>query len=253
MDITYIPFSFPAVPKVRCLFQTSPGGHSGKNYAGGNISFATKDVPQHVFANRRTLQRAVGCPFSELSQVHGDELVFEPMATPAEGFRHNPELSLPEADGQATSKAGLALMIKTADCQPILLSHKSGDYIMALHVGWRGNRMDFITKAVAGFCETYSVHAQDVLAVRGPSLGPQVAEFVNFQEEWGDAYMPWYTAAEKTMDLWALTRHQLRQSGIPEAQIFGLDLCTYSMQSMFFSYRREKESGRQASLIWIKN
>ncbi len=253
MDISYIPFSFPGVPRVKCLFQTRPGGASAKSYGGGNISFATKDTPQHVFANRRTLQRTVGCPFSELSQVHGDTLIFDPPTTPAEGFRLAPEgTTLPEADGQATSQAGLALMIKTADCQPILLAHKSGQYIMALHVGWRGNKIEFIASAVAAFCAKYAIHAHDVFAVRGPSLGPQMAEFVNFAEEWGDEYKAWYDAADSTMDLWALTRHQLYGAGLPHRQIFGLDMCTRSLHHLFFSYRYEKESGRQASVIWMK-
>ncbi len=253
MDITYIPFSFPGVANVRCLFQTRPGGASAKSYSGGNISFTTKDTPQHVFANRRTLQRTVGCPFSELSQVHGDTLIFEPSSTPPDGFRNAQNgARLPEADGQATSQVGLALMIKTADCQPILLAHKSGKFIMALHVGWRGNRNDFILSAVASFCEKYALKASDVFAVRGPSLGPQMAEFVNFDAEWGSAYEAWYDAAEKTLDLWALTRHQLYSAGLPQRQVFGLDMCTRTLHMLFFSYRYEKESGRQASLIWMK-
>ncbi len=248
MDISFIPFSFPAVPQVRCLFQTRSGGSSIKNYGGGNISYVTKDLPEHVCANRKALQKALGCPFSELSQVHGDKVIFEPTSTPVEGSKG----TLPEADGQATCKAGLALMIKTADCQPILLAHKSGKAIMGLHVGWRGNRIDFIATAMDAFCQQYDIIAKDVFAVRGPSLGPQMAEFVNFSTEWGQEYLSWYDAAAQTLDLWALTRHQLRQSGIPERQIFGLDMCTRTLHEMFFSYRYEKESGRQASLIWIQ-
>ena len=53
------------------------------------------------------------------------------------------------------------------------------------------------------------------------------------------------------MDLWGLTRRQLQRAGLPERQIYGLDLCTASNNGQFFSYRREKRSGRQASLIWI--
>ncbi len=253
MDISFIPFSFPTIERVRCLFQTRPGGSSAKSYGGGNISFATNDNPSHVFANRRALQKAAGCPFSELSQVHGDVLIFDPVSTPPEGFRHSPDLALPEADGQATAKVGLALMIKTADCQPLLLAHKSGTAIMALHVGWRGNKKGFIAKAVAEFCEKYQVCAEDLFAVRGPSLGPQMAEFINFDEEWGADYVTWYTAVEQTLDLWALTRHQLQETGIPSRQIFGIDMCTRALYNLFFSYRYEKDSGRQASLIWIRS
>ena len=46
-------------------------------------------------------------------------------------------------------------------------------------------------------------------------------------------------------------RFAVSVTGLPERQIYGLDLCTASNNGQFFSYRREKRSGRQASLIWI--
>ncbi len=253
MDITGIPFSFPGLEKVQCLFQTRIGGASAGAYGGGNISYVTKDVPEAVCQNRVALQAKVGHPFCELSQVHGDALIFEPQPTLVEAARTSAGNVLPEADGQATHKAGLALMIKTADCQPILIAHKSGQYIMALHVGWRGNKIAFIESAIGRFCQHYAIVPQDLFAVRGPSLGPTVAEFVHFSQEWGQEFLPWYDTAHKTMDLWNLTRHQLQQAGVLAQHIFGLDLCTYTMREHFFSYRQEKESGRQASLIWIKS
>ncbi len=252
MDITAIPFSFPNVPKVHCLFQTRVGGASQAAYGGGNVSYVTLDDATAVQSNRLALQEKIGCPFSELSQVHGVEVLFEPQATLTEKARTQAGDPLPEADGQATKKTGLALMIKTADCQPILIAHTSGKYIMALHVGWRGNKSAFIALAIERFCEQYSVLPCDLFAVRGPSLGPSVAEFIHFSDEWGQDFLPWYDTVRKTMDLWSLTRHQLHSAGLPMQHIFGLDLCTYTMREHFFSYRQEKESGRQASLIWIE-
>ncbi len=243
MDITGVPFSFPGIASVQCFFQSRRGGTSLGAYGGGNISYVTKDIHEHVLANRSALMKHVAYPFAELSQVHGDNLIFDPHPTNVDG---KPEH---EADGQATSKKHLALMIKTADCQPVLLAHKNGQHIMALHVGWRGNRMHFIQSAVARFCDYYGVFAHDLMAVRGPSLG--LAEFVNFQKEWGDAYAAWFNAKNNIMDLWGLTKHQLQEAGLKKEYIFGLDLCTASMNDIFFSYRKEKESGRQASLIWI--
>ncbi len=243
MDITGIPFSFPGIASVRCFFQTRIGGQSLDAYGGGNISYATKDKREHVLANRKALITHTNCPFSELSQIHGDSLVFDPQSTNVDSIPEH------EADGQATNKKNLALMIKTADCQPVLLAHKNGQHIMALHVGWRGNRMHFIQSAVASFCDYYGLFAHDIMAVRGPSLG--LAEFVNFHEEWGNAYTAWFNAKNNIMNLWGLTKHQLQEAGLKAEHIFGLDLCTVSMNDMFFSYRKEKESGRQASLIWI--
>ncbi len=253
MGITSIPFSFPGVAKVRCLFQTREGGASSGAYGGGNISYVTKDAQKAVLHNRTDLTKYIGHPFSELSQVHGQELIFDPQPTLLEVARTYAGHPLPEADGQATDKTGLALMIKTADCQPVLLTHKEGKHIMALHVGWRANKIEFIASAIQRFCQHYDILAKDLFAVRGPSLSPPVAEFIHFADEWGENFLPWYDTARKTMDLWTLTRDQLCTAGVPLQNIFGLDLCTYSMREHFFSYRQEKESGRQASLIWMES
>ena len=226
-----------------------PGGRYRDAYDGGNISFSTDDDPDRVTCNRRgmlaALQACGLAAWAELNQVHGDALVFEPEAVACEAR------PAAEGDGMVTSRPGLGLLIKTADCQPILLAHKSGRYVAALHAGWRGNRCDFPGTGVARFCARYDLKARDLLAVRGPSLGPGRAEFVNFEREWSDDFRPWFDLDTQTMDLWSLTRYQLRQAGLPERQIYGLDLCTASNTAQFFSYRREKKSGRQASLIWI--
>ncbi len=245
MGISFIPFNFPHIPRVHCIFQTRMGGHSTGDYGGGNISFSTNDDRALVLKNRLSLQKTIGHELSELYQVHGDNLIFDPKPISME------QAPIYEADGQATNKSGLGLIIKTADCQPILISHKKGTHIMALHVGWRGNACEFILSAVQRFCENYKILPKDLMAVRGPSLSPPMAEFINFNAEWKKDFAPWFSAQEKTMDLWGLTRHQLQQAGLEKSNIFGLDLCTYSMEELFFSYRKVKESGRQASVIWI--
>lgn len=249
MPVSYIPFAFPGVPQVRCAFQTRPGGVSLGEFGGGNIAFTVQDKPEHVIANRRSMLEGLRLQgmtaWAELMQVHGDGFVFEPEAVACE----TPVTA--EGDGMATARPGLGLLIKTADCQPILIAHKSGAYIAAMHAGWRGNRCDFPITGVARFCERYGLEPRDLLAVRGPSLGPGKAEFVNFDKEWGDPYLPWFDASSKTMDLWGLTRHQLERVGLLPRNIYGLDICTASNNEQFFSYRCARRSGRQASLVWI--
>ena len=249
MSVSYIPFVFPGVPQVRCAFQTRAGGVSLGEFGGGNIAFTVQDNPEHVIANRRSMLedlRPQGMPaWAELMQVHGDGFVFEPEPVACE----TPVTA--EGDGMATARPGLGLLIKTADCQPILIAHKSGAYIAAMHAGWRGNRCDFPITGVARFCERYGLEPRDLLAVRGPSLGPGKAEFVNFDKEWGAPYLPWFDASSKTMDLWGLTRHQLERAGLLPRNIYGLDICTASNNEQFFSYRCARRSGRQASLVWI--
>ncbi len=147
-------------------------------------------------------------------------------------------------------------MIKTADCQPILIAHGSGRYVMGLHSGWKGNRQDYPYVAVQEFCQRYSLDPAELWAVRGPSLGPAASEFTNFEAEWGAAFLHWYDTERRTMDLWALARYQLESAGVPSERILSLDLCTFDNVAEFFSYRQFRrngiEDGRQASFIWIR-
>ena len=249
-DIRCIPFTFPGIANVRCAFQTRRGGMSAGPHGGGNIAFNTGDDPACVTANRASLRRVLGLdPVAELEQVHGDDMIFEPAPAPSEIAPRTGGTD--KGDGLATSRRGLALLIRTADCKPLLLAHRSGEYIAALHVGWRGNRCSFPVSGTRRFCRQYGLDPGDVLAVRGPSLSPPRAEFVNFDAEWGPSFRPWFDPASRTMDLWGLTRSQLLEAGLAERHIYGIDLCTAGNNDLFFSYRVEKTCGRQASLIWI--
>ena len=224
-------------------------------WAGGNISFNAGDDPAATVAARAALlailrPRGLNA-WAEVRQVHGDALAIEPFGPPPTALPAYRMQDSPEADGMTTARPGLGLLIKTADCQPVLLAHRGGRHVAALHVGWRGNRCRFPASGVDRFCAQYGLEPKDVFAVRGPSLGPSRAEFVNFQQEWGEDYLPWFHEASRCMDLWGLTRSQLESAGVPSRQIFGLDICTSLNHNRFFSHRHNPRSGRQASLIWI--
>lgn len=179
----------------------------------------------------------------ELKQVHGSAMVWD---------NQHSYPQLPEADGHSTAQVGVGLLIKTADCQPVFIVDIRAKYLLALHVGWRGNRSNFIAQAVHGFCDNYDLKPTELLAVRGPSLGPERAEFVNFAKEWPESFSPWLKLPEHTMDLWALTKWQLQVAGILPEYIYGVDLCTHTLAQDYFSHRADANAGRQASLIWIK-
>ncbi len=238
MAVDCIFFQFPGVPGVYCAFQ-------GRGL--GNISFKTGEDPASVVGARERLaellrQRGMEA-WCECSQVHGREILTEPEPTEIDA---RVEIM---ADGMMTSRPHLGLLIKTADCQPLLLAHKSGRYVMALHVGWRANLFNFPAIGIAAFCRQYAVNPDEIVAVRGPSLGN--AEFVNFDSEWGSEFERWYHRDTACMNLWALTRHQLMQAGVPPEQIYGLDICTQENSREFFSYRCERNAGRQGSIVWI--
>lgn len=231
-----IPFAFPGLPQVGCAFGT----------AAANISFKDAPDPNAVIEARRALQDELGfSAWQSLRQVHGVHMIFEPEWDTLD------RPSIETGDGMAETRPGRALVIKTADCQPVLLAHESGRHIAALHVGWRGNVADFCGRGVRTFCLRYGLDPRELFAVRGPSLGPGESEFTAFAEEFGEPFRPYFDHRVSRVDLWRLTRDQLLAAGLDRDRIFGLDLCTKSLP-LFFSYRRDRTAGRQASIIWIK-
>lgn len=243
----YISFVFPGLESVVCIFGTRLGGGSSGDFSQGNISLEVGDVRDRAMANRAHLQRElVFSRWVELEQVHGDQVHFDP----AGDFEQGPRL---QGDGIGISEPGAAAVIKTADCQPVFLVHASGRYVCALHCGWRGNRAGFPETGVREFCRHYGLSPAEIMAVRGPSLGPCCARFESFHEHWGSDFYDYYQTDLQTMDLWALTRDQLARGGLARENIFSLDLCTKCLEDLFFSYRREKRSGRQANLVFIRH
>lgn len=236
-------FQFCGLKNVHCLFH---GKNLNQTRSLGSIAFNRGEENAKIEANRKFLFEKLAMPVLEVHQIHSNILHFSPAPT-AYG-----EQAAAEGDGIATNRRKYALLIKTADCQPVLFSHTKGQHIMALHVGWRANKNCFIQEAVDTFCKEYGLLAKDLCAVRGPSLGSREAEFINFSSEWGNDYAPWFDKENNTLDLWELTRHQLRQAGLKTQNIYSLDFCTKTMHSRFFSHRSDNNTGRQASIIWFE-
>ncbi|GAB7023873.1 purine nucleoside phosphorylase YfiH/LACC1 family protein [Salidesulfovibrio brasiliensis] len=250
-QIAHFPFYFDTIPGVSCVFTTRLGGISNEPFDAANLSFEAGDSVDAVIENREALQQQLDfAHWGECHQVHGTELQFNPKPTRAH------DKPVHQADGMATIRKNQALVIKTADCQPVLLAHRSGNIIAALHVGWRGNVANYPFTAIRRICDEYRLQPRDFHAVRGPSLGPLRAEFTNFDKEFGTKFKQFYDRNTGCVDLWALTRYQLLAAGVPDENIHGVDLCTNTMTDTFYSYRAapapERKTGRQMGLIWMR-
>lgn len=245
MTLEILEFHFPGVDNVTCAFTTRRGGHSQGAFAQANMSLEVGDDQEAVRANREELRQSLNFSvWQELTQIHGQDVHMDLK----EDFFDGPAI---KGDGLCTDRAGHGLIIKTADCQAILLTDTKGRYVGALHCGWRGNAGNFSANAVRKFCVRYQVDPSQVLAVRGPSLGPGKSEFINFSSEWDPMFRSYFDPQTRRVDLWILTRDQLMGAGILPRNIFSIDLCTAS-SDQFFSYRRERTTGRQLGVIWKK-
>lgn len=233
-----IPFSFPGLDRVKCLFSTRHGGDMRLDDDAIRC--------EQALANRRRFMRLAGFGrWAGLRQVHGDALA------QAQGGPRVDTGETVAADALYTLENDLGLIIKTADCQPLFFARRDGGAAAGVHLGWRGNAGKYLATIIPRLCRAFSCGAADLLAVRGPSLGPAAAEFVNFQREWPPEFAPWFNPANNTVNLWELTRKQLEEAGLRRENIHSLDMCTHTMAGTFFSHRR-KDSGRMVNAVWLE-
>lgn len=242
MDITahcIIP-DWPAPAQVHALVTTRAGGVSFGPYASLNLGLRTDDDPAAVAENRARLQRLLPQPPRWLAQVHGSTVVN------ADTLK-----DVPQADASVALVPGTVCAIMVADCLPILLTDRASSCVGAAHAGWRGLAGGVIANTVARM----PAQPADLMAWIGPGIGPGAFEVGDDVLEAFCAAIPERRNAFKPLhpgkwlcDLPALARDALQRAGV--ARVYGGDLCTHSDAQRFYSYRRDRITGRMAALIW---
>jgi purine-nucleoside/S-methyl-5'-thioadenosine phosphorylase / adenosine deaminase len=232
---------WPAPPRVRSLITTRNGGVSGGAHASFNLGLSAGDNAKSVAANRAILRQLLPREPAWLRQVHGARVVV------ADGLAETPH-----ADASVAHDAGTVCTVMIADCLPVLLCNTHGNVVAIAHAGWRGLSSGVVENTVAAM----DVAAEDVLAYLGPAIGPSAFEvgadvrdaFLAADPGAGDAFTP-YREGKWRADLFVLARRRLARCGVK--QIYGGGLCTYRDAARFYSYRRDRTTGRMAALIWL--
>lgn len=240
-----------APPNVGALSTTRRGGCSPAPYddgtgAGGmNLGTHVGDAAHCVERNRARLRSLLPGEPAWLSQVHGATVLDAAQLANA-----------PEADASIATRPGLVCVVQTADCLPVLFCDRRGTVVGAAHAGWRGLAGGVLDDTVT---RMRAAGAREILAWMGPAIGPQrfevgaevLAAFRARDAAMASAFTPIVDAPGKYLaDIYALARATLRNAGVEE--VFGGGLCTVTDAARFYSYRRDKITGRMASLIWLK-
>ncbi|HVK94391.1 MAG TPA: peptidoglycan editing factor PgeF [Noviherbaspirillum sp.] len=246
-----VPDWIDAPANIGALSTTRRGGVSGMPYddgAGGgglNLGMHVNDDPELVRQNRALLRRRLPAEPAWLTQVHGTKVV---NAAEAAG--------VPAADASIATQPGGVCAIQTADCLPVLFCDAAGRTVGAAHAGWRGLAAGVLENTLARMRDA---GATDILAWLGPAIGPQCFEvgrdvfdvFVARDRYMAAAFTPIDGQAEKYLaDIFALARMTLSNAGVNK--VSGGGNCTVTDARSFYSYRRDKTTGRMASLIWLK-
>jgi YfiH family protein len=235
-----------ALPELVHGFFTRQGGVSTGAYRSLNVSQAVGDRPDLVAENQRLMQQALGLEVSAgAAQVHGGNAAVITSAGQAQGE------DIPEVDILVTGLPGLGLVIKQADCQAVMLYDPVNRVIANVHCGWRGQVNNVLGEAVALLRNRFGSQPRHLYAAVGPSLGPCCAEFRNFHQEFPETMWA-YQDRPTFFDLWRLTRDQLVAAGLQPERLDLARICTRCGADDFFSYRRDKITGRQGAVIALR-
>jgi len=241
MSSLWISAEWPAPANVRNCITTRRGGCSQGPWKGFNLGTHVGDEPAHVAANRAELQRVLGCAPAWLNQTHSTLVC-----------KADPHL-VAEADASWTNERQIACTVMTADCLPVLLCNKDGTRVAAAHAGWRGLLDGILEQTVSSMGSP----GYALMAWLGPAIGPQEFEvgpevreaFVTADDNAADAFVPASRAGHYRADIYQLARQRLAKAGV--TAVYGGGLCTVSEPARYFSYRRDGQTGRFASLIWL--
>ncbi len=246
-----------------------------------NLGFTEWDTRDAVLANRKKFYSAVGAskmPVAALKQIHSDVVHLVGRDAFPEG-----EHAL-KGDALITREKNVLLTVQTADCIPILLADTKNHAVAAIHSGWRGTVQRISEKTLGRMRMEFGTRPEDVVAAIGPGIGSccyevgheVVQEFATKFEDakhWftgpfdaltdSDAdpnWLPWLTmrppghappSPTAFLDLVAANKAILARAGVAQKNISSSGLCTGCRPDLFFSYRKEKTTGRMMAAIGI--
>jgi len=231
---------WPAPVSVKALQTTRVGGVSLAPYDSLNFGGHVKDNPLHVAHNRQLLSAFVPSEPVWLNQVHGVRVIDAALSGRVES-----------ADASYTDHKNVVCVTMTADCLPVLLCNKAGTVVAAVHAGWR-SLCDGVIEATI---KAMPVQANELMAWLGPAIGINAfevgsevrAQFIAQDTQAKIAFRP---LGDKWLgDLYQIATQRLNKLGVKD--VCGGGECTFSDEQRFFSFRRDGDTGRMATMIWI--
>lgn len=239
---------------VQAYTTLTTGGFSKGDYSQFNLASHVGDDLQAVRANRAKLVKDLKLPSEPvwLDQVHSNSVIVvdENTDIPAAGVADL--TSAIQADASITHRKGVVCAVLTADCLPVFFCNRSGTEVAVAHAGWRGLHAGIISNTI----KTMKSLPEDIQVSLGPAIGVKAFEV---GEDVYHAFMDKknknqsaFTKAKKDhyyCNIYKLAITELQSIGV--TQIAGGNYCTYSESEKFYSYRRQQNTGRIASIIWM--
>jgi len=252
-------FEFSPTPRLLLAFFTRIGGVSRGDYESLNTSYQVGDKDYCVEENLERARRVLGLSaIVTFRQTHSDAT----QSVDEAGFPS----SVLERDAFFTSRAGLGLGLRVADCLPVYLYAADLTCVGVAHCGWRGTAARLAEKTARQMSRNYSVPLKEMRFALGPCICPrcyEVGEDVRTEFRRSLANADQFFApvtrtvparqppfAEYLLDIAAANRWLLTELGLTEVP--SLSLCTFEDYKLFYSARRDKTTGRNLAVIALR-
>ncbi|MGH1538554.1 MAG: peptidoglycan editing factor PgeF [Gammaproteobacteria bacterium] len=245
MNLEYIIPNWPAPKNIHCISTTRKGGCSQKEFSSLNLGDHVKDNSKSIKNNRQLIKKDLSLPTEPvwLKQMHGSSVLSLDNNIPVNK----------EADAAYTNEVGLVCTVLTADCLPVVFCDQAGEHIAVAHAGWRG----LVDGVLENTLQVMPIDNIKIMCWLGPAIGPNkfevgeevVEQFVAADEKHQYAFVE-QGNGKYLANIYQLAKNILAKHNV-EA-IYGGEHCTYSESDTFYSYRRDGETGRIATLIWKK-
>jgi polyphenol oxidase len=241
------------VEGVGALMTTRAGGIGVAPFDTFNLREGIGDDAEAVAHHRRLLAEAAGGAAPVwLNQVHGANVV------PLTEADVHPGAPIHDADGSVTDRPGIACTAQVADCLPVLFAAPGGRAVGAAHAGWRGLAAGVVEATLARVCTLGGCEPAEVQAWLGACIGPAKFEvgadvldaFGVLPREGASPRFVAHAPGKWLADLPSLARDRLHAAGV--RSVAGGSWCTASEPSRFFSFRRDRVTGRMAAVVWIE-
>ena len=219
------------------------GGMSEGRFGSLNLGKGIGDPPEHVHANREIVRKTMNV--SKIvypQQMHGINI---------SRIRQKNIDETHIADALYTTERDVGLAILHADCQAAVFYDPIHEAIAVAHAGWRGTAQNLFGRVVDTLRREIGTQAHNLIVCISPSLGPDHAEYKNYKHELPQDMWK-FQAKPNYFDFWAISKKQLISYGVNEKNIEISQICTHCHEDDCFSYRRDKETGRHATVIALK-
>ena len=243
MSNFFIP-EWPVPSHIKAIQTLRVGGESKGKYKSFNVATHVDDDVNLVNANRAVLNQYLPSKPFWLHQTHSVDVI----ELPSQALN---------GDASFTKTKNVVCVVQTADCLPLLVTNKEGTVVAAIHAGWRG----LLNGVIENTLHQMNLPMNELLVWLGPAISQKHFEVGNevklsFCEKHHEAEKAFQSVSNQKWlaDIYMLAKIRLYAYGVTE--IYGAsmtnDYCTYAQHEDYFSYRRDGETGRMASLIWIE-